>query len=121
MTRILIFIAGLLGGSGVAMAAYAAHGLPGRIDAAALAQVHTALQIQMWHALAIVAAMAWATRGGALARGAGVLFALGTVLFCGAVYLLALAGIHTPMIAPLGGFTLMAGWLSLAVSGVRAS
>ncbi len=121
MTRTLIFIAALLGCTGVAMAAYATHGLPGRIDDVALAQVHTAVQIQMWHTLAIVAAVLWSARGGVLAQGAATLFTLGTLLFCGAVYLLALADIHIPRMAPAGGFVLMAGWLSLAASSLKPS
>jgi uncharacterized membrane protein YgdD (TMEM256/DUF423 family) len=69
-----------------------------------------------WHALALVACALWAPRGGRLAHVAGFAFALGLPLFCGAVYALALDGVHLPMLAPIGGTLLMLGWLLLGLS-----
>ncbi|MBW4023958.1 MAG: DUF423 domain-containing protein [Proteobacteria bacterium] len=116
MDRLWLGLAGLLGLTGVIMAALAAHALPGRITPDALGLVHTAIEMQMWHALALIGC-GILTRVGAGRRRvalAGTGFALGTVLFCGAVYTLALTGTELPAIAPTGGFLVMAGWLSLA-------
>ena len=55
--------------------------------------VRSAVQMQGWHALALVLAGLWAPRGGLLAHLAGAAFALGMLLFCGAVYSLALRGV----------------------------
>ena len=54
---------------------------------------------------------------------AGLAFIAGTVLFCGAIYALALGGLHLAMLAPIGGTLLMLGWALLAASAVwpRAS
>jgi uncharacterized membrane protein YgdD (TMEM256/DUF423 family) len=91
MERLWIALGGLLGAGTVAMAAVAAHALS-HLDPVAVQQVRSAVQMQGWHALALLAAGLWAPRGGALAHLAGAAFALGSVLFCGAVYALALDG-----------------------------
>ncbi len=118
MERLWIGLGGLLGAAAVAMAAVAAHGLAGRYDPAAIQQVRSAVQIQGWHALALLAVGVWSRRGGWPAQAAGYAFVFGTVLFCGAVYALALAGLHLGGVAPAGGLLLIAGWLLLAGSAV---
>jgi uncharacterized membrane protein YgdD (TMEM256/DUF423 family) len=121
MDRVWIGLGALAGVSAVAMAAVAAHGLPGRLDAAALAMVQQAVQMQGWHALALLFCGMWARRGGVLAHLAGAAFALGLLLFCGAVYLLTLTGVRLPMVAPTGGTVLMLGWILVGLSALRWS
>jgi uncharacterized membrane protein YgdD (TMEM256/DUF423 family) len=115
MDRLWLGSGGLLGLIGVVMAALAAHALPGRVTPEALGLVHTAIDMQMWHALALIGCGILARIGAAPRRVtiAGAAFALGAVLFCGAVYSLALAGLELPAVAPTGGFLVMAGWISL--------
>jgi uncharacterized membrane protein YgdD (TMEM256/DUF423 family) len=124
MTKLMIVIGALAGFAAVAMAAVAQHALPQRLDARGLAMVNVAIQMQMWHALALVLTGIWC-RGaspGALRLGklAGAAFIIGLPLFCGAVYCLALAGIRLGPAAPIGGTLFMAGWVLLAVSALRA-
>lgn len=119
MQRIWIVLGSLAGFGAVAMAAVAAHGLNG-LDPMALHRVDSAIQMQGWHALALLATGLWAPKGGRLVQAAGIAFALGTVLFCGAVYTLGLTGVSLGVMAPTGGWLLMAGWLLLAVSALRA-
>ena len=109
----------LAGLSAVAMAALVAHGLEA-IGPARLQMARDAVQMQGWHALALVATGLWARRGGPLANWAGAAFLAGTVLFCGAVYALALGGWPVAILAPVGGTLLMLGWLLLALSAWRA-
>ena len=116
--RVWIGFGALTGLTGVAMAALAAHGLS-RLDPAALRMVNSAVQMQGWHAPALVLAGLWAPRGGRLAHLAGAAFALGTLLFCGAVYSLALAGVSWGLAAPAGGTLLMLGWALLGLSAWR--
>ncbi len=116
MERVWIVLGGILGAGAVAMAAVAAHGFT-QLDPAALQQVRSAVQMQGWHALALLAAGLWAPRGGRLAHAAGAAFAVGSVLFCGAIYALALGGVRIAAAAPIGGLILIAGWLLLAASG----
>ncbi len=120
MDKLWIALGALAGLLAVAGSAASAHVLPQRLDALRLAQVGNALQMQGWHALALVLVGVWATRGGWLAHGAGACFALGVLLFCGGVYSVALAGLRLGPMAPVGGTLLMLGWLLLGLSALRA-
>ena len=117
MQRIWIGLASLAGFGAVAMAAFAAHGID---DPTALRIVGSGVQMQGWHALALFATALWAPRGGWLAHAAAAAFAVGLVLFCGAVYSLALAHLSWGLLAPTGGILLMVGWLLLGASALRA-
>jgi uncharacterized membrane protein YgdD (TMEM256/DUF423 family) len=121
MGRIWTVAGALAGLTAVAMAAVAAHGLPGRLDPAALQQVRSAVQMQGWHAIMLVVCGLWAARGGggALVHAAGAAFLAGLLLFCGTVYALAIGGVHLPAAAPAGGFLLMGGWLLVGVAALR--
>src|ERR1700712_4650361 len=102
MQRIWVGLGSLAGFGTVAMAAVAAHGL-GQLDAAARAMVASAVQMQGWHALALLAAALWSPRGGWLAHAAAAAFVIGTVLFCGGVYVQGLTGTSLGPVAPTGG------------------
>lgn len=117
LQRIWIILASLAGFGAVAMAAFAAHDIS---DPTALRIVSSGVQMQGWHALALFATALWAPKGGRLAHAAGAAFALGLVLFCGAVYLLALTHLSWGILAPTGGTLLMIGWLLLGASALRA-
>jgi uncharacterized membrane protein YgdD (TMEM256/DUF423 family) len=117
MQRIWIALGSLAGLTAVAMAAQAAHGMAW-LDPPALAMMRSAIEIQGWHALALLACGLWSPSGGRLADWAGAAFALGIVLFCGAVYAVALSGVRLGIIAPLGGTLLMVGWLLLGLSAI---
>ena len=86
----------LVGLGAVAMAATAAHALPQRLTLR-LDTVRAALQMQGWHALALLFTGLWAPLGGIAAHLAGAAFVAGLLLFCGAVYALALLGGHRPL------------------------
>ncbi|MBV8613167.1 MAG: DUF423 domain-containing protein [Acetobacteraceae bacterium] len=120
MERLWVGLGALAGLSAVAMAALTAHGLEA-IGPARLHMARSAVQMQGWHALALVACGLWARRGGALADWAGAAFTLGLLVFCGAVYALALGGLRVGALAPVGGVLLMLGWLLLALSALRAA
>jgi len=116
MQRIWIGLGSLAGFGAVAMAAFTAHGIS---DPATVRIVSGGVQMQGWHALALLATGLWAPRGGWLAHAAGLAFAVGLVLFCGAVYSLGLAGMSWGILAPAGGTLLMFGWLLLGASAWR--
>ena len=121
---LLLLLAGLQGGVAVALGAYAAHGMAGAYAARAVGWVETASQYQLAHAVAIVAvallaacAPAGLARGAALAAGWG--FALGALLFAGALYGLAFTGMGMfGAVAPFGGLAMILGWAALAIGGV---
>ncbi|MFN4282529.1 MAG: DUF423 domain-containing protein [Alphaproteobacteria bacterium] len=112
----LVFAA-LAGASGVALAAWAAHGAV----EPAKSWLTTASTVQLLHAAAMVASLAlqgrlagWARR---LAGGALAAFAIGILLFCGALTALAF-GLRLGGLAPVGGLALIGGWLALAAAGL---
>jgi uncharacterized membrane protein YgdD (TMEM256/DUF423 family) len=113
--RTLVVLAGLMGASGVALAAASAH----QPDATRLASASSML---LFHTSAVLAAVLLAERrvihmqlGLAAAFG----FVVATALFAGDLTLRQYAG-HSlfPMAAPTGGTLLIVSWLTLAVAAV---
>jgi uncharacterized membrane protein YgdD (TMEM256/DUF423 family) len=116
MGRVHLVVGSLLGAAGVALGAFGAHGLRGRVDAPLLVVWETAARYHLVHALAVIAA-AWVIErgGGRWARWAGWLLAGGVVVFSGSLYLMTLTGWRwLGAITPVGGVALVAGWLALA-------
>jgi len=120
MERLLIGVGALAGGSAVALAAARAHLFAPQLGPAELAMLDSALAIQAMHALALLAvALLLGRWTGAAVRLAGLAFAAGTPLFCGAVLLRALTGVSLGPVAPVGGTALIAGWLALLAAAIR--
>jgi uncharacterized membrane protein YgdD (TMEM256/DUF423 family) len=120
--RISIFCGAGLGGLAVVLGAFGAHGLEGfLVENQQAANYETAVRYQMYHALALVLVGIVAERRPTTSlRLAGWCFVGGVVLFCGALYGVALARIsQLGMVAPVGGALLIAGWSALAVSALR--
>ncbi len=117
MDRVFFVLGALLGGSGVAIGAFGAHWLRGRVSPEALANFETGTRYQLIHALALLgtawAAAQWATTP---LRVAGWLLAVGTLVFSGSLYALVLSG-HRWLgaVTPVGGLAMIAGWLLLAI------
>lgn len=103
---------------GVALGAFGAHGLEGRVTPADLGTWETGVRYHMYHALALFA-VAWLAsrrRTGGVAL-AGWLFVAGTVVFSGSLYALVLTGQRwLGAVTPLGGLAFLAGWATLAVT-----
>jgi uncharacterized membrane protein YgdD (TMEM256/DUF423 family) len=109
----IVLYAGLAGAAGVALAAAGAHG-------PALSALTPAAQFLMMHAAAAVAIAAVATRaahpGGFLI--AALILLVGVTMFSGDIAARTLWGHRLfPMAAPVGGSTMIVGWLVLASAG----
>jgi uncharacterized membrane protein YgdD (TMEM256/DUF423 family) len=120
MQRLLFFLGAIAGGTAVAMASAASHKFDA-LPAGDLVMIRAALQMHGWHALALLGCALWLPRGGRWTEAAGVCFAAGLIVFCGAVYGLALGWWHVPLAAPVGGSLLILGWVLLAVSAFSSS
>jgi len=143
--RALLVIGALSGLVGVAAGAFGAHALRSRLSAGRLAWFETAVRYQLWHALAVLAAVfvgsldivgvtasgselaayrplvLWAGTMGWPAAAAGWLFVAGTVLFSGSLYALALTGRRRwAAVAPVGGACFLLGWAALALAAATA-
>ncbi|HJM91513.1 MAG: DUF423 domain-containing protein [Alphaproteobacteria bacterium] len=116
----LVF-AGLSAALAVFLAAGAAHDLKQWLGTEELARIHTAVRYQVWHALALLGTAALtAVKPTAWLRVAAYGFALGSVLFCGGLYMMSFTGIAIfGWLAPLGGLAFLTGWLALAGHGWR--
>ncbi|HEX6669160.1 MAG TPA: DUF423 domain-containing protein [Gemmatimonadales bacterium] len=105
----------------VAAGAFGAHALRARLTPDLLAVFETGARYQMYHAFALLAS-AWAvTRWpGPWPVRAGWLFLIGTIVFSGSLYALALSGVRwLGAVTPLGGAAFLAGWLCLLLGAAR--
>ena len=118
--RVWLCVGALFGLLAVAAGAAGTHALRDALAADALRVFETAARFQMYHALALLATGLLALRRQTrLIAAAGALFTLGTLLFSGSLYALALTGAGMlGAVAPVGGVCLMAGWGMLAAAAV---
>ena len=121
MAKWFVVLAGVLGALGVAAGAFGAHGLASRVTAERLAVFETGARYHLLHTLALLACAWLCTQSTSLSpRLAGALFVAGIVIFSGSLYLLVL--LDQPKlgaITPIGGVSLIAGWIALAVAGAQ--
>jgi uncharacterized membrane protein YgdD (TMEM256/DUF423 family) len=114
--RTVGFLAALCGFLGVALGAFAAHGLKAYLSPASLEVFKTGVHYQMLHALAILVLVAlynnvpdrrfiWAGRW----------MLIGVLLFSGSLYFLATTSIRWfGPITPFGGVSFLIGWALIA-------
>jgi uncharacterized membrane protein YgdD (TMEM256/DUF423 family) len=106
----------------ILLGAFGTHLLEPRVTAERLHTFETAARYQMYHALALLLvgfgfdrlredAAAWAGR----------LFLAGAIVFCGALYALALGAPRWfGAVAPIGGLGFITGWALLAAAALRS-
>lgn len=121
----LFIIAGAINGFlAVALGAFGAHALKEKLSEKYLAIWETAVQYQMFHALALIAIgilMSSKLIGPVSSLNtAGYLMIAGIVLFAGSLYVLSLTGIGIlGAITPIGGVAFLVGWIMLIVAAVK--
>ena len=125
VARLFLICGSASGALAVALGAFGAHGLRGRLDAALLHAYETAVTYHFYHSLALCLLALWCRQLGRVgvadaAAFAGFAFIVGIVLFCGSLYALALGAPRwLGPITPLGGVAFLAGWLAFAWSAWR--
>jgi len=121
MLRGFLMLAAFFGFTGVALGAFAAHGLKNRLTPEYLAIFHTGVTYQLVHTLALLGVALLATQiPGRLITWAGASFAIGILLFSGSLYVLTLTGVSKlGIITPFGGLAFLAGWLCLGLAAWR--
>ncbi|AZD70010.1 Uncharacterized membrane protein YgdD, TMEM256/DUF423 family [Pseudomonas chlororaphis] len=121
MLRGFLMLAAFFGFTGVALGAFAAHGLKNRLSAEYLAIFHTGVTYQLVHTLALLGVALLATQiPGRLVTWAGASFAIGILLFSGSLYLLTLTGFgKLGIVTPFGGLAFLAGWFLLGLAAWR--
>jgi len=120
MTRIFLAIASIYGALGVGAGAFASHALKDRLTEKALSIFETGARYQMYHALALLMVALLLSRAEASQTfivAGGWAFVVGIAIFSGSLYALSLTGIKwLGAITPLGGTSLIIGWICLAVA-----
>ena len=121
MLRGFLMLAAFFGFTGVALGAFAAHGLKSRLSAEYLAIFHTGVTYQLVHTLALLCIALLATQiPGRLITWAGASFAIGILLFSGSLYLLTITGISKlGIVTPIGGLAFLVGWVCLGLAAWR--
>ena len=110
----------ILAFSAVLLGAFGAHALKQTLSAHDSIQTwETAVRYQMWHALGLIL-LSLINERQALPKMIGPCLVIGTLLFSGSLYGLALDGPNwLGPITPLGGLCLIAGWALLAYACVK--
>ena len=108
-----------LAGLAVVLGAFGAHALRGWIGSEALDWWKTAVEYQMWHALAVLglgfSGLHWT-------RLPAWLLAAGTIVFSGTLDAMALGGSHwLGAVTPFGGLLMICGWALLAWRAARSA
>src|ERR1041384_559964 len=109
--RLFLALGAFFALAGVAMGAFGAHALSGRLTPDRLAIYETAARYQMYHAFGMMAVGLATARWGSIASASGWSFVIGTLIFCGSLYALALGAPRWfGAITPIGGLAFMIGW-----------
>jgi uncharacterized membrane protein YgdD (TMEM256/DUF423 family) len=123
--RLWILLGSISGGLSVITGAFGAHGLRDRFTPRQMEIYQTACHYQLAHALALVLVGILA---GTIAKDSasititGWAFTVGTVIFSGSLYALAITDIKIlGAITPIGGLAFIIGWFSLAYTAFKMS
>jgi uncharacterized membrane protein YgdD (TMEM256/DUF423 family) len=117
--KLILLLGAIAGFSAVALGAFAAHGLRGRLSPDMLAIFETGVRYQMYHGLALIGLAAVADRSPALSAAAWC-FVAGMLIFSGSLYGLSVSGARwLGAITPIGGVAFLAGWLWVAWVSLR--
>lgn len=112
--RLFIVLGAINGFLAVALGAFGAHGLEGKISEKMLNTWEKAVNYQMFHTMALIVTglVLFKINAGGL-KVAGWLFLIGIILFSGSLYFYSTTGISSlAMITPFGGVTFLAGWVT---------
>ena len=119
--RRILLLAAVLGGAGVALGAFGAHGLQKlELPPKGLEWWGTAVDYLFVHALALFGLAVWMRAGGRGSRGAVLGWLVGVVLFSGSLLAMTLGAPRgLGAVAPIGGTAFIVGWIFLAVAACR--
>lgn len=121
MMRILLLIGAINGFIAVALGAFGAHGLEGKISDQAIKTWEKAVTYQMFHTGSIlVTGLLLLKYQAASLVWAGWLFTIGIILFSGSLYLYSTTGVRSlAMITPLGGVVFLIAWILLGYAVMK--
>ena len=121
--NIFIILAALNGFLAVALGAFGAHGLEGKVSERLLEVWKTGVTYQMFHAGGLFVIAFLIDRWGNLAMltSAGWVMFAGILIFSGSLYVMTLTGIKVlGAITPIGGVAFLVAWALIIVAAVKA-
>jgi len=121
--KVFLAAGGLAALAAVALGAFGAHSLKGRLSPEMLTAWHTAVAYHLFHALGllIVGLTIAQLPGSALLKWSGWLMLSGIALFSGSLYGLALSGERwLGAITPAGGLAFLGAWALFVAAALRA-
>ena len=127
MNKHIVITASVFGAIAVMAGAFGAHALKAVLNPLQLQTWQTAVQYNFYHVFALLFLAALANGNQSLTTASYYLFSFGIVLFSGSLYLLSCREalgwdwlrIMGP-ITPIGGLLFIAGWVTLALSVIKA-
>ena len=120
--KIFIILGAINAFLSVALGAFGAHGLEGKVEPKYLEIWQTGVQYQMFHALGLIAVgiLMGNVSPGPLLSWSGWLMLIGIIVFSGSLYALTLSGIKVlGAITPIGGVAFLISWVLLIVFAVK--
>lgn len=119
--KLFILFGALNGFLAVALGAFGAHGLEGRISEKAISIWEKAVHYQMFHTTALlVTGLLMAKHQAASLTSAGWAFLIGIILFSGSLYIYAVSSVKFfAIITPLGGVSFLVGWVLLGLATMK--
>lgn len=114
----ILIVGAIFMGLAVLFGAFGAHALKQSLSPEMMAVYKTGVEYQFYHALGLllVGLIGFQVKSKFL-DWAGLLFVAGIILFSGSLYVLTLTGVKAiGAITPIGGISLVAGWVCLAVA-----
>jgi uncharacterized membrane protein YgdD (TMEM256/DUF423 family) len=106
----------------VALGAFGAHGLEGKVAPKYLETWQTGVTYQMFHAVGIliIGVLLGNLPANSLLSWSGWLMLIGIILFSGSLYVLTLSGISIlGAITPLGGVSFLVAWILMIIAAVK--
>ncbi|RPF54050.1 DUF423 domain-containing protein [Aquisalibacillus elongatus] len=119
--KALLLIGVINGFLAVALGAFGAHGLEGKLSDKMLETWEKAVQYQMFHTMAIfIAAILLIRFDISSFATAGWTFLIGIILFSGSLYIYSLTQVKTfAMITPIGGVAFLIGWVLIGLGAMK--
>lgn len=119
--KLFILLGVINGFLAVALGAFGAHGLEGKLSEKMLGIWEKAVNYQMFHTMALlVTGLLMAKMTGGSVTWAGWMFLIGIILFSGSLYIYSITAVKTfAMITPIGGVAFLIGWILLGTAAVK--
>ncbi|MDM5210099.1 DUF423 domain-containing protein [Peribacillus sp. NJ4] len=119
--KLFIILGALNGFIAVALGAFGAHGLEGKIPDKYLETWQTAVQYQMFHAVGLLVLGLLAGKiSSPLINWSGCLMLIGIILFSGSLFVLSVTQIKVlGAITPLGGVSFLVAWVLMIIAAYK--